>query len=92
MSDTDLQRSTKYDGDTGEQLYTDWSESLWYVEPVKLVMYQLRQIVIEFACFANNASGGIQYSLEPVSSRLGSASQKSVTIIHPMLQKHGPET
>ena len=39
--------------------------------------------MIEFACVASNASGSVQYSLEPVSC----ASQNSVTIIHPRCYK-----
>ena len=60
-------------GDTGEQLYTAWSGSAVLSQASEVG--HVATATDRDARFANNASGGVQYSLEPVSCRLASASQ-----------------
>jgi len=55
------------------------TESMWW---------QCRVLkVVELARFTNNKGSGVKYSLEPVSSRLGSASQNNVAVVHPQCYK-----
>jgi len=56
-------------------------DSVWDVEPMKLVVHVVSETVIEFPCCSDNARGRVQHSLQPVCYNLQRPSEDWITVI-----------